>query len=160
MIDRAKWLGLWVLNTAIATFGVMLTGGLLMAMGGPLVPDATKARIALTPFYVFPVALAFLAGLISRYRFRGSYRFWVWSIPLANLIRVFWEWKDQNGASWGTSLMHFFGYASFPDNKDQLNSTVFLYLAVAYSIGAALQSLIGSRIVRISRSRDSTADAG
>jgi hypothetical protein len=52
------------------------------------------------------------------------------------------NWKQSNQTSWSPALLHFFGYIPFPDNRDLLDSTLFLYMSLAYSTGVLVHTCV------------------
>lgn len=139
--SRIRWLGLWLVNTLVATYGVAFAAGLTLEMWKPFISHATKIRIGLTPYYPFMLFFGLLVGFISHVRFRGSYRLWVWILPALGLLRSLLLWKANNRAAWPKTLFHFFGFMPYPENHDQLDTSLLLYLAFAYMLGVFVQTV-------------------
>jgi hypothetical protein len=143
-LSRAKWLGLWLLTTFIATFGTAINIGIISYSLQPFI--SRDARIHFvhgfvdTPYYPLPILIALLIGFFSYVRFRGTYRYWVWILPAVVVVRSLVDWKQSNQASWADSLMHFFGFITYPANRDQLDSTLFLYMSLAYVAGVLVHA--------------------
>jgi hypothetical protein len=158
-IDRAlvsaKWLGLWLLNTLIATFGVAMTIGFFTYSSQPFVSRAARMRFMIrfiyTPYSPILIFSALIIGYLSYKTFRGSYRYWVWVIPAFEVVRFLLDWKASNLASWSNSLVHFFGFLSYPENRDQLDSTLFLYLSLAYTLGVSVHASVHGRLKTVRR---------
>jgi len=141
IIRRVRWIGLWLLNTLIATVGVAINVGLISYSTRPFVSRALRAELIQTPYYPFPILIGLLVGYFSFLRFRGSYRYWVWILPAFLTFHSLCQWQSENGATWSIAFAHFFAYVPYPQNRDQLDSTVLLYMAGAYSLGALVQHL-------------------
>jgi hypothetical protein len=95
--DRwARWLGLWLLDTLIATYGVVLALNLTADIWKPLMGDTIVIRIVLTPYYPFTLFFALLIGVWGYTHFRGSDRFWVWVLPAASLLHSLQDWRATN----------------------------------------------------------------
>ena len=138
-----RWLALYALNLLAATFGVALTGGILLnVVLRPFLNHETIRRVSLNPYYPVPILLALMAGTLSYIRFRGSYRYWVWIVPALYLVNSMMTWSAANSTGFSDAAAHFFGNLRYPSNQDQLESTIYLYLATAYSIGALIHKLI------------------
>lgn len=99
----------------------------------------------LTPYYPLPVVIALCIGFFSYLRFWGSYRYWVWVLPSLLTISAMSHWQSENQASLSSTLIHFLGRVPYPENRDQLDSTVFIYLTLAYSLGALIHSVLDAR---------------
>jgi len=151
--DRAlvslKWLGLWLLNTLIATVGVAMTIGFFTYSSQSFVSRAARMRFVLrfiyTPYSPILIFSALVIGYLSDLTFRGSYRRWVWVLPAADVVHTLLGWKESNQASWSASLTHFFGFLPYPENRDQLDSTAFLYLSLAYTLGVLVHTSMHDR---------------
>ena len=139
---RAKWVGLWLLNTLIGTVGVAINVGLFTYSSQAFVSRATRIHFVLTPYYLFPLLVGFAVGYLSYLQFRGSYRYWVWILPAAYVLYSLLAWKASNQGTWSDALTHFFGPVPYPQNRDQLDTSTWLYMAMAYSLGALTQRLI------------------
>jgi hypothetical protein len=151
----AKWLGLWLLNTIIATFGVAMTIGFLTYSSQSFVSRAARMRFMVrfiyTPYSPILIITALVIGYLSYRTFRGSYRYWVWVLPTADVGRSLLNWKESNQASWSNSLSHFFGFLPYAENRDQLDSTLFLYLSLAYTLGVLVHASVHDRLTTIRR---------
>jgi hypothetical protein len=139
---RAKWVGLWVLNTLIGTLGVAITVGFFTYSSQAFVSRATRIHFVLTPYYLFPILIGLAAGYLSYLRFRGSYRYWVWILPAAYVLYSLLGWKASNQGTWSDALTHYFGSVPYPQNRDQLETSMWLYVAMAYSLGALTQRFV------------------
>jgi hypothetical protein len=137
---RAKWAGLWLLNTLVATIVVSITGSLVTESIHPFTTLATKIRLTWTPYYPLPVIAGLVVGYFSYIRFKVSYRYWTWVAPAAFVIGALVKWKAENQSSWAAAMVHFFGYMPWPASRDQVNSTLFLYMSFCYSFGAFVQT--------------------
>lgn len=138
---RAEWVGLWLLNTIIGTVGVAIYVGLFTYSSQAFVSRATRIHFVLTPYYLFPILAGLVVGYFSYLRFRGSYRYWIWVLPAAYVFYSLLNWKASNQGAWSEALTHFFGYVPYPQNRDQLDTSTWLYMAMAYSLGALTQRL-------------------
>lgn len=85
----------------------------------------------LTPYYPVPIVIGFLVGYFSYIHFKGSYRYWVWIGPAILVISSLITWKASRQASWPEATFHFFGPLSYPENHDQFDTSVVLYMAIA-----------------------------
>jgi hypothetical protein len=139
---RAKWVGLWLLNTLIGTVGVAINVGFFTYSSQAFVSRATRIHFVQTPYYPVPILAGLVVGYLSYLRFRGSYRFWVWVLPAAYVCYSLLDWKASNQRTWLEALTHFFGYLPYPQNRDQLDTSTWLYMAMAYSLGALVQRLV------------------
>lgn len=126
---------------AISTVGVAVTIGLLWYL--PFlrvwVEPRTRVRLTLQPYFPVPIFVGFFAGCVTWWRCRRSASFWVWVPQAAYMLYVLDAWVRNSGSSSGFSLAlrHFFGGScSYPDCRDQLESTFYLYTTMAYSLGA------------------------
>jgi len=152
-VERAlvsvKWLGLWLLNTLVATFGVAMTIGFFTYSSQQFVSRAARMRFMVrfiyTPYSPILIITALVIGYLSYKTFRGSYRYWVWVLPAADVVRSLLNWQESNQASWSNSLSHFFGFLPYPENRDQLDSTLFLYLSLAYTLGVLVHASVHDR---------------
>jgi hypothetical protein len=149
-LSWAKWLGLWLLNTFTATLGVALSIGIVTYSSQPFVSRGTRMRFmeqfVYTHHYPLPIFVGLVFGFFSYVHFRGSYRYWVWILPTAGVLFSVMNWKQSNQTSWSQSLLHFFGYIPFPDNRDQLDSTLFLYMSLAYSTGVLVHKFVQHKL--------------
>jgi len=143
---RAKWVGLWLLNTLIATLGVAITAGFFTYSSREFVSRAARIDFVLTPYYPVPILVGLVVGYLSYLRFRGSYRYWAWILPAAYMLYPLVDWKSSNQTTWSEALIHFFGSVPYPQNRDQLGTSTWLYLSIAYSVGALLQRLAQKRL--------------
>jgi hypothetical protein len=145
----AKWLGLWLLNTLIATFGVAMTIGFFTYSSERFVSRAARMRFVVrfiyTPYSPILIITALVIGYLSYKTFQGSYRYWVWVLPAADVVRSLLDWKESSQASWSNSVSHFFGFLPYPQNRDQMDSTLFLYLSLAYALGALVHASMRDR---------------
>jgi hypothetical protein len=140
-----KWLGLWLLNTLIATIGVGITESLVTAAIRSFTSLATRIRIVWTPYYPLPVVAGLAVGYLSYIYFKGSYRYWTWVAPAVFVVSTLLKWKVANQSSWAAAGFHFFGYMPWPASRDQVNSTLFLYMSLCYSVGAFAQTKVRKR---------------
>lgn len=142
-LSRAKWLGLWLVTTLIATFGTAINIGIITTSLRPFVDRAGRIHFTQSfvygPHYPLPILIALLIGMFSYLRFLGSYRYWVWVLPAVWVLSAIVDWKQSNQASFADSVMHFFGTMPYPANRDQLDSTMFLYMSLAYVVGVLIQ---------------------
>lgn len=81
-----------------------------------------------------------VVGCLSCTRLKGSYRYWAWVAPAVLVLASLLDWKAGSHSAWLAAMSHFFGPVSYPDNRDQLDTSVVLYMAIAYSFGAFVQS--------------------
>jgi hypothetical protein len=145
-VSRAKWVGLWLLASLIATYGALINVGIIIYTLRPLISHA--ARIHFIQKYVYssyhplPILIAMLIGFFSYLRFRGTYRYWVWVFPMFGVLSSLLDWKQSNEASLADSLRHFFGPLTYPANRDQLDSTLFLYMSLAYVLGVLIHAIV------------------
>lgn len=140
-----RWILLYLLNVVIATIGVLFTVGLIANVVmrpilDPLFGNNWLIRLGVTPYHPLYVLAAWLGGWFSHIRFRGSYRYWVWMLPAANLVRAAVQWKSLTLESWHATGIHFFGPIEFPFNRDQLDTTGIVYTSIVYAVAAFLQS--------------------
>jgi hypothetical protein len=142
---RAKWVGLWLLNTLIATLGIAINVGFFTYSTHAFVSRATRIYFVETPYYPFPILVGLVVGYLSYLRFRGSYRYWVWILPAVYMLYPLADWKSSNQTTWSKALIHFFGFVPFPQNRDQLGTSVWLYMALAYSVGALVQGFVAEK---------------
>jgi hypothetical protein len=142
---RARWVGLWLLNTLIATIGVAITEALATESIRSFTSLATRIRLVWTPYYPLPVIAGLAVGYFSYIYFKGSYRYWTWVLPNAFVLDALVKWKGANQSSWAATGVHFFGYMPWPASRDQVNSTLFLYMSLCYSIGAFIQTKLRKR---------------
>ena len=131
------------MTTLIATVGTGINIGIITTSLQPFVSRAARIHFTQTfvwgPHYPLPVLIALLIGFFSYLRFRGTYRYWVWILPAFGVLSALLYWKQSNQASFADSVMHFFGTLAYPANRDQLDSTLFLYMSLAYVAGVLLQ---------------------
>jgi hypothetical protein len=144
-LSRLKWLGLWLLNTVIATVGVAINVGLFTYSTQAFVSRPFRIALVQTPYYPFPILIGVLVGFFGHLRFRGSYRYWAWVLPALLTWNALLDRQSSNQASWSDAIVHFFGYIPYPQNRDQLDTSVVLYMAFAYSLGALMHRMIESR---------------
>jgi hypothetical protein len=147
-IVRAKWVGLWLLNTLVATLGVVATVGLLTYSTQSFVSHAARIHFVLTPYYPLPIMAGLVVGYLSYTRFKGSYRYWAWVVPAVLTLVSLVGWKAINQSSWSEAAVHFFGFMPYPDNRDQLDTSMVLYMSMAYSLGAFIQTKVQSGLNR------------
>ncbi len=138
-----RWLGLWVLDSLVATYGIVLALNLTVNVWESLMGKALMIRLVLTPYYPFTLFFALLVGYWGYPRFNGSYRSWVWVLLAASLLYSVGGWRGNNRTSWSVTLFHFFGFLPYPDNHDQLDSSLLLYVSIAYILGAWLHEMAG-----------------
>ena len=81
-----------------------------------------------------------VVGCLSYTRLKGSYRYWAWFAPAVLVLASLMDWKAGSHSAWPAAMSHFFGPVPYPDNRDQLDTSVVLYMAIAYSFGAFVQS--------------------
>jgi hypothetical protein len=148
-LPRAKWLGLWLVTTLIATLGTTINVGIITYSLRSFVSREARIHFAETlvygPYYPLPVLIGVLIGFFSYLRFRGTYRYWVWIVPALYVLTELLDWKESNHASLADSIVHFFGTLAYPANREQLGSTMFLYMAIAYVVGALIHSSLKER---------------
>jgi hypothetical protein len=137
---RVRWVGLWLLNSLIATVGVAISESLATESIRSFTSLATRIRLVWTPYYPLPVIAGLAVGYFSYVYFKGSYRYWTWVAPAALVLGALIKWKVANQSSWAAAGSHFFGYMPWPESRDQVNSTLFLYMSLCYSIGAFIQT--------------------
>jgi hypothetical protein len=146
---QAKWLGLWLVTTLIATLGTAINIGIITYSLRPFVSRAARIHFTQTfvygPHYPLPILVGLLIGFFSYLRFRGTYRYWVWILPAFGVLTALVDWKETNQASFADSIMHFFGTLAYPANRDQLDSTLFLYTSLAYVVGALIHESLKHR---------------
>jgi hypothetical protein len=145
-LPRAKWLGLWLWNTLIATAGVATTIGFFTYSSQPFVSRAARMHFTQTfvwtPYYPVPILAGLVIGFLIRTRFRGSYRYYAWILPSAVVLGSLLDWRASNQASWWQAAAHFFGRQPYPDNRDQLDTSFWLYMSLAYSLGAWFRTFV------------------
>ena len=77
-LSQAKWLGLWLVTTLIATFGTLINVGIITYSLQPFVSRATRMHFTQTfvfgHHYPVPIVIALPIGFFSYLRFRGTYR--------------------------------------------------------------------------------------
>jgi hypothetical protein len=150
-LSRKTWA--FVREWVLAVVGAGVTTGLLLYIpfARLLISPALRVRLTLQPCYPLPVAIAVLAGLLSQWRFRSNAAFWVW-VPQAVYLTyrmIVWVRVTKGGASLAVS--HFLGSScAYPSCNDQLESTLYLYMTLAYGLGALAfrfrRSLYGLRL--------------
>jgi hypothetical protein len=145
---RARWFGLWFLNTLIATNGVAITTGFCTYSSAPFVSRAVRFSLVNTPPYPFPTFVGLVVGYFSYTRFRGSYRYWAWILPAVLTLWSLSNWKASNRSTWSASMAYFFGFVPFTQNHRQISIVLFLYMSVAYSLGAMAQALVQNKLSR------------
>jgi hypothetical protein len=147
---HAKWFGLWLWNSFIATFGALMVIGFFTYSSRPFVSRAARLHFIQTfvwaQHYPLPILVGLILGYLCYGRFRGSYRYWIWVLPAAVVVKSLVNWKGSNQASWSKSLMHFFGFLPFPVNRDQLDSTLYLYISLAYLLGGLVHGFVLYRL--------------
>jgi hypothetical protein len=139
-MNSAKWVGMWILNSLIATLGVAITVGLLTHATRSFTTRATRIHSVLTPYYPVDIAVGFVVGFFTYTGFKGSYRYRAWLGPATLVLVSLLAWKSTNQVSWWDATVHFFGPLPYPENHDQLDTSVLLYTAIAYSLGAFIQT--------------------
>jgi hypothetical protein len=139
LIIRARWVGMWFFSTLVATVGVAITVGLLTYSTQSFTTRATRIHL-LTPYYPVPIMVGLVVGCLSYTRLKGSYRYWAWVAPAVLVLASLLDWKAGSHSAWPAAMSHFFGPVPYPDNRDQRDTSVVLYMAIAYSIGAFVQS--------------------
>ncbi len=144
----AKWTALWLLHSFIATFGSLINVGIITYFFREFLSRATMWNLTQTFIYryTFPTFVALALGFFSYIRSKGSYRYWVWVLPAIGLIFAIASWRQSRDAAWSTSLKHFIEPVPFPDYRDQLASTVLLYMSLAYALGAWCHQVVDSRL--------------
>jgi hypothetical protein len=141
---RAKWVGMWVLSTLEATFGVAITVGLLTSSTQLLTSRAMRIRLVWTPYYPVPLLVGLVVGYFSYTHFKGSYRYWAWVGPAVLTLVSLAAWKASHQFSLAEATIHFFGSIPYPGNRDQMDTSLFLYMSMAYSAGAFVQTKMES----------------
>lgn len=149
--NPAKWVGLWLFNTLIATLGVAINVGLLTYSTQAFTSRAVRIQFVQTPYYPVPILVGVAVGFFSYLRFRGSYRYWVWILPALLMLYSLANWRSSNQAGWSEAVIHFLGPLPYPQNRDQLETSLLLYMSLAYSLGAFAQGLISKHWLLISR---------
>lgn len=139
-IVRSKWVGLWLLYSLISTFGMAITVGLVSEAIRPFTSLATRIHLVWTPYYPLPVMVGLFVGYFSHTSFRGSYRYWTWVVPAAFVMVALVHWKDVKQSSWAMACVHFFGYVPWPQSRDQVNTSMWLYMSICYFLGAFIQT--------------------
>jgi hypothetical protein len=144
----AKWSGLWLLHSFIATFGSLINVGIITYFFRQFLSRTTMWNLTQSFIYryPFPTFVAFALGFFSYIRSRGSYRYWVWVLPAIELIFAVADWKQSGDTAWSTSLKHFLEPVPFPDYRDQLASTVLLYMSLAYCLGAWCHQVVDNQL--------------
>jgi hypothetical protein len=144
----ARWTALWLLHSFIATFGSLINVGIITYFFREFLNRTTMWNLTQTFIYryPFPILVALALGFFSYMRSRGSYRYWVWVLPAIGLIFAIASWKQSRDTTWSTSLKHFIEPVPFPDYRDQLASTVLLYMSLAYALGAWCHQVVDSRL--------------
>ncbi len=149
VLPRAKWVGLWLVTTLIATLGTAINVGIITYSLRTFVSREARVHFMETfvygSYYPLPILIGVLIGFFSYLRFRGTYRYWVWIIPVLCVLTELVDWKETNQASFADSIVHFSGTLPYPANREQLGSTMFLYMAIAYVVGALIHSLLKDR---------------
>jgi hypothetical protein len=140
--------GMWAFlrEWLFAVFGVGITTGLLLYFPfiRPLMSPETRIRLTLQPYYVVPVIIAVIAGVISWLRRRSFAALWVWVPQFVYVTYRIVQWSVTRNAGLGAATSHFLGReCMFPTCNDQLESTAYLYITLAYSSAAALTRYIG-----------------
>jgi hypothetical protein len=102
----------------------------------PLISPALRVRLVMQPYYPLPVAMAVIAGALSRWRYRSSASFWVWLPQSLYVAYRMNRWINANDSGMRAAISHFFGRSSYPNCGDQLESTAYLYITLAYATGA------------------------
>jgi hypothetical protein len=148
VLPQTKWVGLWLVTTLIATLGTAINVGIITYSLRPFVSREARVHFTETlvygPYYPLPILIGVLIGFFSYLRFRGAYRYWVWIIPALCVLTELVDWKETNQASFADSIVHFSGTLGYPVNRE-LGSTVFLYMAIAYVVGALIHSSFKDR---------------
>lgn len=131
---------MWLVNSLIATLGVAVTVGVFTHATRPLTTPAIRIHMVSTPYYPVPIAMGLIVGCFSYSRFKGSYRYWTWLGPFGLVLVSLLAWKSSHPVSWWEASAHFFGPVPYPENHDQLSTSVIFYMSAAYSVGAFIQS--------------------
>lgn len=139
---RVKWVGMWLLNTLVATLGVAMTVGLLSTATRSLTTREMRVHLVQTPYYPVPILVGLVVGYFSYTRFKGSYRYWAWVGPAVLTLVSLMAWKAAHQSSLSQAAFHFFGFIPYPDNRDQRDMTMVLYMSMAYSVGAFIQTKV------------------
>jgi hypothetical protein len=126
----------WILSTV----AVGVTTGLLLYTPflRPLIGPSLRVRLVLQPYFPLPVVMAVIAGALSRWRYRSSASFWVWVPQSLYVAYRMSSWIDANDSGIRVAISHFFGRCSYPACGDQLESTAYLYITLAYAVGALI----------------------
>jgi hypothetical protein len=66
-------------------------------------------------------------------------------VPALCVLTELIDWKETNQASFADSIVHFSGTLAYPANREELGSTMFLYMAVAYVLGVLIHSSLKDR---------------
>ena len=134
----------WMLSTV----AVGVTTGLLLytPFVRPLISPALRVRLVMQPYYPLPIAMAVIAGALSRWRYKSSASFWVWLPQALYVAYRMSNWIDANDSGMRAAIAHFFGRCSYPNCGDQLGSTAYLYITLAYATGA-LSFYVGTGLV-------------
>lgn len=153
----AKWLGMWFLNSLLASIGVAVTVGILIFSTQSLTTRAIRVFLLSPPYYPLPLVVGLMVGYFSQVRSKGSDRYWVWIGPAVLVFVSLSTWKADNRAAWSEALLHFFGPRSYPGGPDQIGTPALLYMSAAYSLGAFTQVKVQSwlRSLQASHSQSS-----
>jgi len=134
---RAKWVGLWLVNTLNATLGVMVAVGFINYSIRPFAGRGIFFYLTQGPFYPLPIVVGFLAGYFTYRWIRGSYCYWVWILPAVSMIVAMMYWKASKQATWIRTLDYFFfRRLPFPEASLQLATTGIFLMSLTYSMAA------------------------
>ena len=98
------------------------------------------------PYFPVQIAAGLAIGYLGRSRFGTRFSFWLWVVPLSNLIWHFFAFEPGVFAAnrWLSRLDYFMGSACRPPCSDQLVYTAPLYASIAYSLGACAKERFGA----------------
>jgi hypothetical protein len=134
---RAKWVGLWLVNTLNATLGVMVAVGFINYSIKPFAGRAIFFYLTQGPYYPLLIGVAFLAEYFTYRWIRGSYCYWVWILPAVSMMIAMAYWKASKQASWIETLGYFlFRRLPYPEASLQLATTGIFLMSLTYSMAA------------------------
>jgi hypothetical protein len=157
LTSPATWLGMWILNSLIASIGVAVTAGILIFSTQSFTTRAIRMFLLSPPYYPLPLVVGLMVGYFTQARSKGSCRYWVWIGPAILVFVSRLSWKADNRAAWPESLLYFFGPRPYPGGPDQIGMPVLLYMSAAYSLGAFTQTKLQRwpRSFQVSHSKSS-----
>ena len=141
----------------LSTYGSMMAAVWFVYLAFPVVRlfdvDRTITfrhfnRILSVPYFPLQIVMGATAGGYAAYRFKRSFAYWVWILPLAYFVfrlATFNVSVLQN--PWSARFDHFLGRGCRPPECwDQMLCTAPLYASLAYSLGAWWQAtVVGKR---------------